>query len=170
MGVLCPEPDAGAVLLPFLAQSLTSEMLWTRAGSAQTHPGSLWWHVCSTRSAYTHDKQRSKRLHKGPEELLTWAGFHFVGLQTGPAESFRYLGPASCLMAGPTWTWAWAWFDTDSRSPGGCAGEERVMWSQPGSSRAKREQKLASLSLPDLCVYGVMLPRVPNSICFSSFC
>lgn len=45
---------------------------------------------------------------------------------------------------------------------------ERDVWSQPGSSRAKREQKLASLSLPDLYVYGVTLPRVPHSICFSS--
>lgn len=174
---VCCIQGAGAVSLPFLAQSPTSETCWTQAGSAQSRLGSLWWHVCSTRSAYTHDMQRSKWLRKGPEGLLTWAGFHFVELQTDPAESFKCLGPASCqrrgwpihLRAGPAWTRAWVWFDTNARSPGGCAGEERGVWNQPGSSRAKMEQKLASLSLPDPRVYGVTLPRVPHSICFSSF-
>lgn len=103
---------------------------------------------------------------KDPEGLLTWAGFHFFEL---PAESFRYLGPASCqwrswlihLRADPTWTWAWVWFDTNARSPGGCAGEERDVWSQPGSSRAKMEEKLASLSLPDPCVWSCVPQSSP---------
>lgn len=45
---------------------------------------------------YTCDVQRSKWLHREPEGLLIWAKFHLVELQTGPADIFRYLSPASC--------------------------------------------------------------------------